>query len=170
MYFSPLPRREDLLRLLDYHPETGKFYWKARPARPGWSRKWAGKEAGTVSKSKYVSICIEGAKYRAQRLAVVWMGDEIPDGHYVDHVNGCRLLNSYENLRVASPLQNAANRAPNRGKALPKGVRRMGRKYQARLRSRGELLHLGTYTTTAAALTAYQAAAKQHFGDFARIA
>ena len=54
-----------LRELLDYNPETGEFRWRVHSGR---GRK-PGQPAGVVEPSGYRTICVDGRRYQAQRLA-----------------------------------------------------------------------------------------------------
>lgn len=91
----------------------------------------------------------------------------------VDHVNGNGLDNRRENLRSASPAQNAANVLKRRGNPSPyKGVyaRRRARdrvSWVAQIRIGGRLRYLGRFDDAAAAAHAYDFAARAAYGAFA---
>jgi hypothetical protein len=95
----------------------------------------------------------------------------LADAKLVDHRNGDKLDCTRDNLRAATPEENARNRG-----GIPatssryKGVcwNRGCGKWQAAIRVRRTLIHLGVFDDEAAAARAYDAAAWQHFGDFAR--
>lgn len=88
-----------------------------------------------------------------------------------DHRNGDRLDNRRENLRPATVAQNGANRRTNRGPKTSrfKGVRR-GRadRWRAHIGVGGRVIQLGTFATEEDAARAYDDAARQHFGEYAR--
>lgn len=54
-----------LRELLDYNPETGEFRWRVHSGR---GRK-PGQPAGVVEPNGYRTICVDGRRYQAQRLA-----------------------------------------------------------------------------------------------------
>lgn len=90
----------------------------------------------------------------------------------VDHINGDGLDNQRHNLRQATGTQNNANarrRADNRSGF--KGVSRRPdrRSWHARIQADRKLRHLGDYATPEAAARAYDAAARELFGEFARL-
>jgi hypothetical protein len=89
-----------------------------------------------------------------------------------DHVNRRRDDNRWQNLREASITQQAGNTVRGaKGETGVRGVRKMGNKFQARLRTtdpktgRGTLNHLGTFDNLEKAKAAYEAAARRYFGD-----
>lgn len=100
---------ERLREVLDYDPETGVFTWKFRPeARKEWNTRYAGKEAGSVS--RYLNIRIGTITHQAHRLAWlhvygIWPKDQI------DHKDGDKLNNRLENLREVTNRVNDLNRA-----------------------------------------------------------
>ena len=158
-----------LHELLSYDPETGLFRWKSRPgfSSRGWSESFVGKIAGT-SNNGYVQIQLDFMIYRAHRLAFLYMTGELPE--IVDHVNMNRSDNRWSNLRRATRhenYQNVPKRAWNRSGY--KGVTKHGRnRWRARIRVRGTLFELGYFDDITSAAAAYEAAAKKHFGDYAR--
>jgi hypothetical protein len=90
----------------------------------------------------------------------------------VDHINGNGLDNRRANLRIATNGQNMANRKPNRGTASGfKGVHwhPQRRKWQARVQALGIRRSLGLFDTAAEAARAYDVAARETFGEFARL-
>lgn len=148
-----------ILSELSYDPDNGLFVWVK--ARKGVR---VGSAAGSENKSGYVQIGFEGALYYAHRLAFFFMDGEMPREH-VDHVNGVRSDNRWENLRRCSRLQNAQNLAKrgNRKHDLPTGVSPNGSGFLAQIKSSGKNYYLGTYKTPDEASGAYLIAkAKLH--------
>lgn len=95
--------RSELMNEFKYDASTGLF---SRSRNRG---KWLiGSEAGGLDAKGYVCISINGSKYKAHRLAFLYMVGEIPS--IVDHVNGVRNDNRWCNLRSCNANQNAFNR------------------------------------------------------------
>lgn len=90
----------------------------------------------------------------------------------VDHRNTLRIDNRKQNLRPCVRRQNGANRGPSKnGTSGFKGVtfNKKGQRWAAQLGDLGRRYHLGFYDTPVEAALAYNAAALQHFGEFAKL-
>lgn len=95
---------------------------------------------------------------------------DAPLGVQVDHINGDKLDNRRENLRLCNNAQNARNQVRRiTGQSTYKGVRRNGKRWQAQIGALGIHKTLGTYSTEEEAALAYNAAARHHFGAFASL-
>lgn len=95
----------------------------------------------------------------------------VPRLEFTDHINGDGLDNRRDNLRVASKRQNMANRAKRSGFTsafLGVSAFRDGR-WLARIRDGERQRHLGVFDTEAEAARAYNAAALEVHGEFARL-
>lgn len=96
---------------------------------------------------------------------------------YVNHRNDDRLDNRRENLRPCTTADYTRNQKPletRRGKPLTcrlKGVcwDRSRGKYLAQIETNERCRHLGYYADPVQAAHAYDAAAREHFGEFARL-
>lgn len=88
-----------LKQLMSYDPQSGIFY-SSRSGHP----------LGTVRRTdkSYVIISIGRHKYRAHRLAFLYMTGKLPS-QLVDHQDGNGLNNSWENLREVCPVGNNRN-------------------------------------------------------------
>lgn len=107
----------------------------------------------------------------------------LPRGMHVDHINGNPLDNRRENLRMATPMQNAANaHARADGSSQYKGVHwnKEKRLWRAELnltvtpgrrgrRGKGVRLHLGSFLVEEDAALCYDQIAREWYGQYARL-
>jgi hypothetical protein len=154
---------ERLRELLEYAPETGLFYWRmARGSNP------SGRVAGSIGPGGYQTICIDGVKHYAHRLAWLYTYGEHPAGE-VDHINGDPKDARIANLRVCSRSQNARNVRPRSASGFKGAYFRPRRKaWYARIQVNGCRFYLGSFQTAQEAAAAYDCAARLHHSDFAR--
>lgn len=173
-----LPTPEQLRELLRYEPDTGKFYWRARPLDMfsssricnAWNAKHCGKEALIVENQGYRKGRIFGTDYMAHRVAWAIYHGSWPKAH-IDHADGIRSNNRIINLRDATRSQNLSNRgAQSNNKSGHKGVHWCNRskKWIAKLMSDGVAIYIGSYECPEIAAAAYACAAGKHHGEFAR--
>ena len=83
---------------------------------------------------------------------------DAPDGVWVDHING-------------DPLDNRKSSSKKGSSSSFKGVcwHKASRKWQAGIKVNRKSIHLGLFATEQQAAAAYDASAKEHFGEFARL-
>lgn len=93
-----------------------------------------------------------------------------PQGLQVDHINGDRLDNRRENLRICTQAQNVAARlkTKNQTHSKYKGIKRIRTKWSAVLRHRDKDIYLGMYDNELSAAKAYDAKALEIHGEFAK--
>ena len=95
---------------------------------------------------------------------------KVDAGSLVDHINGDRLDNRRQNLRIATPAENAANSKDRPRRSGYRGVyphKPTGR-WIAQISAGGHVRHLGIYDDPEAAARAYDLAARVQWGQFAR--
>jgi hypothetical protein len=111
-----------------------------------------------------------GGKFR--RILLHRLISGAPQGVIVDHIDGDRLNNRRENLRLCGNAENLRNRkTPKNNKTGYKGVSRDARrnKYQAIIKAENKKHYLGSFDTPEKAALAYNAAAIRLHGEFARL-
>ena len=152
---------------LHYDPDTGKFRWRVSVS----ANRKSGDEAGDQKKdSGYILIGIDGHRYRAHRLAWLYMTGEWPEDQ-IDHRDNVRHHNWWSNLRLADNQKNQANsRRPKNNTSGFKGVYLYRGRWRAKINPDRRQIHLGTFDDPSHAGAAYDRAAKQYFGEFGRAA
>ena len=139
--------------------DLARFFWQAKRDK----------------KTFYAARTVAGADGRRReqklhRAVAARMGVDIV-GTQIDHANGDGLDNRRENIRRATPQQNASNRGRFRNNSSGyKGVSFCKRlqKWQAYIRVRRLQKHLGFFAELLEAALAYDRAARKHFGAFAQ--
>lgn len=171
---KPLPSQEVLRQLLDYDPETGALKWRERGVEwfaasqvmtseqncARWNRSFAGKPAlASIACRGYPSGAILGQRALAHRVAWKWVTGRDPSE--VDHINGIRSDNRWENLRDVDRPENAKNRRLSaRNTSGSVGVYWCKRleSWRVRICVDGRRFHLGHFQTLEEAKAARKAA------------
>ena len=157
---------ERLIEVLSYDKDAGIFRWKITRG----SRR-AGTVAGnrTAPGQRYWGIMIDDVMYRAHRLAWLYMTKTWPHDQ-IDHINLNGHDNRFINLREAS---NSENRQNSRGWSRSgfKGIvfNKTWKRWVARIIVNGKFMYLGGFDAASEAAMAYDKAATEHFGQFARL-
>lgn len=165
MKILPLPSMDELNDLLRYNAETGQFTWK----KDRGFKARANTPAGTPSSSGYILLCINGKRYLAHRIAYKMVYGADPQG-ILDHIDGDMTNNRIANLRVANSVENQGNsRRPKHNTSGFKGVywHKGDERWAAQIKKGRSKIWLGGFATKEEAAAAYEAAAKEYFGDFA---
>lgn len=148
--------QEKLKSVLKYNPDTGHFtrlVWSPKEPLPG-------RPAGSLKKG-YISIKIDYKDYKAHRLAWLYMTGTFPEAE-IDHVDGDKANNRWENLRLSNPHHNQITRPLEPGIT---GTTRHGDKWRAHLTLLGRHISLGSFETRGEAYQAYLKGRKYYLGD-----
>lgn len=150
-----------LKELVEYDPAIGDLRWKVEK---GPNAK-AGGLISYVNPCGYTEVCIDGRSYRGHRLAWLYMTGQFPAG-IIDHKDGCKLNNSWENLRQATHSQNHANVRSSRCKSGFKGVSISRDKFVAEIRLNKRTIYIGSFTAPEDAHNAYKLKHVELFKEF----
>jgi hypothetical protein len=141
-----------LKEVLDYDPETGFF--TRRLKQTGVKQ---GKITGSLLREGYVVTSVDCKIYKCHRLAWLYITGAWPTGQ-IDHINGNRSDNRFDNLRDVSKQQNIENqrKAQQSNKSTNElGTWKNGSGFAARISHNNTKLYLGTFATVAEAKAAY---------------
>lgn len=157
--------QEYLKSIAYYDPETGLFKWIVKR-----KRFEIGQFFGVKEIKGYLSIRIDGKRYRLHNLAWLYMTGSFPV-NIIDHKDTNKENNKWSNLREATHSQNNFNRNKFKNNTSgAKGVtyREKYEYYEAKIKVNGKYIHLGTFKMLEEASKAYQDAAIKYAGEFAR--
>jgi hypothetical protein len=185
MASKALPSPEVLRQLLRYDPDTGKLFWLpravdffagggaggAKVAAARWNKAYAGHETFRQRDTHgYPQGQILKSRHRAHRVIWAMQTGAWPE-HEVDHVNGDRTDNRWQNLRLATHAENLRNmRRPSDNTSGAKGVsfKKDRGLWRAYITLNGRCRHLGYFANLTDASNAYAAASAELHGTFGR--
>lgn len=133
--------QKELKEYLHYSPETGFFTWIKRSG----DRIKIGSIAGCIKNDNNYRIIRLRKIYYAHRLAWLYMTGNWPENH-IDHINGIRDDNRWQNLRDVSRSTNSRNsKLPITNTSGVIGVFFSNRDnvWIARIKMNGKTIHLG---------------------------
>lgn len=139
---SKILSQDRLKELLTYDPDTGVFYRNKSVYR--WK---AGYIAGGKNVDGYIAIQIDGYKYKAHRLAFLYVNGAFPEND-VDHINGVKDDNIFINLREATTSENCKNaKISINNSSGVSGIffNKRSSKWQVQINSEGKRYHLGVF-------------------------
>lgn len=132
-----------------------------------------GTAAGYIAEDGYRRVRVDGKYHYIHRL--VWIlhtEKEVPDGLFIDHINGKRADNRIENLRLATATENQHNKLrQSNGTSNYKGVWFDSKKnvWKAAIRLEAKRYYIGQFNTELEAALAYDALALEFQGPFAKL-
>jgi hypothetical protein len=144
-----------LRELISYDPQTGLF---SRILKNGRTRA-----TGTLDTDGYIRLCIDWRIHAAARLAHLYMTGSLPI-HDMDHINGKRSDNRWENLREVPRRMNIENqrKAMSSSKSGILGAFWDRGKWVAKIGINGKVIHLGRFSSVEEAHEIYLAAKRRH--------
>jgi hypothetical protein len=170
------PSKEELDRLLRYDPKTGLLWWRKRTPdmfastrhttevnASKWNNRWAGKEALTKLNLGYRCGRLNYDYVLAHR--VIWKMVTGEDAIEVDHIDGDRSNNRWNNLRsvdASSNRKNAARRKDNTSGVVGVFWFKRDKKWAAGTNLNGKYKLLGLFDDFDQAVAARKAAERKH--------
>lgn len=149
-----------LKEMLDYDPLTGRITFAFSVC----SKTKLGEIAGSFDRKGYRKLHIDGKSYAAHRVCFLWMTGKMPVDQ-IDHINGIKDDNRFENLREVSSAINNQNKrhAQRTSQSGLIGAYFKPKKnfYQAGITVGGKFTSLGCFKTADEAHAAYVAAKRQ---------
>ena len=97
------PTQADIKNMFSYDRLTGEITRRKRKGKTGC--------VATYKTCKYIEICIGRVRFKAHRLAWIYVNGTIPDT--IDHIDGNGINNSISNLRNVTMSINQRNRKLN---------------------------------------------------------
>jgi hypothetical protein len=168
---KPTKEYEDYIREnLRYDPETGHLWW-IKPS----GRRQLDKPVGCINKTRgYVCFTLgltDGQVYCTVHRIAWFLYYGCWPKELLDHLNGIKTDNRIENLREASQQQNLRNQKSRTGSSKYKGVSwsKQSQKWRVDFRYNEKANCFGFYTSEEEAALAYDKAARELHGDYARL-
>ena len=177
---TDVPSPELLRQLLRYEPETGKLFWRKRSADlfqnkkicNTWNSKFANAPAFTSKiLGGYLIGSIHNKKYYAHRVIWAIQTGAWPKNH-IDHKDGNRANNKFENIRDVTRGQNNSNKFSQKNsssKYLGVSWRKRSKKWRVNVTKNGTTKYIGLFSDEIEAAKAYDHAAAQVHGEFAKL-
>lgn len=152
----------ELLRtLVSYDPSTGEFTRIAHVFSENGRRSGQSKLGPMTRKPNavgYITFSVNRTNVLAHRLAWLYMTGDWPDG-VIDHINGNRADNRWENLRPSDATLNQQNQRKAKSGSvvdlLGVTVDKVSGKYIAQITHNYRHIHIGRFDTAAEAHAAY---------------
>jgi len=163
-----LPPFDFINEILSYNIITGVFTWKIKK-----SNKKAGSIAGRTNTKGYRYITINKKSYAAHRLAWLLVTNKDPYPYEIDHIDGNKGNNAFNNLRQATPQQNSCNRKLGSNNSSGyKSITFMPQQplnpYTVCISQKNKSHSLGSFPTLEKAIEARDIKGRQLYGEFYR--
>lgn len=177
--------QKDLKLYLRYHKTTGNFIWRKRTPEMFnngqknskeqncniWNARFAGKVAGCKDLDGYILISINRIKYKAHRLAFLYVTGELPKND-IDHLNQITFDNSWKNLRNATRTFNNANMKKRKDNSSGyKGISwsKLREKWEVYGNINKQRKRIGMFVKLNEAIKARKKWAQENFGEYLNV-
>lgn len=132
------------------------------------------RDAALVDGRNWHAVKKCGLWYAASRInyKIVYMHRWImrpPPQMQIDHIDDDGLNNRRSNMRICTRFQNSLRRRRVNSSSGFRGVREHQGHWTATITLHGKRIYLGFFKDKTVAAQAYDAAAREHYGDFARL-
>ena len=127
---------------------------------------------GYAWRRHYFGYVTRGARVNGKKLTIRMHREiiDIQPGYECDHIDGNRQNNQRSNLRQVTHQQNMYNRGCFNGRhSKYKGVSKRRDRWKACIMQNYNHIHIGYFATEEEAALAYNAKAKELFGEYARL-
>lgn len=155
MKLKQLPEQNYLNKLFRHDSETGKLYRRINKG----PFAYAGNEVGYVNNKGYLTVSIDGSRYKVHRIIYkMYYG---VDPNQIDHINRTRADNRIINLRSVDSQGNNRNKKMHLNNTSGfTGVywHKRHKKWTAKIAVNGKAIHLGCFTEKSEAISAHQEA------------
>lgn len=105
----------------------------------------------SIDNEGYYAVVLNGKRERLHRLIYENLVGEIPEGYVIDHINGNKLDNSINNLRIVKQAVNARNVVL----AKRLDIRKSGNKFFLRFSTDGDRKYYGMFDSFDSAKSKY---------------
>ena len=172
MIAKPLPPLEELKEFLHYNPDTGIFTWKKQVTNSIKVGQKAGRIIGknSMGYGGYIIIKFNYREYYAHRLGYYMYHGIDPLEKFIDHIDGDKINNKINNLRLATKSQNNMNRSilgsNNNSGYTGVGWNKKDKKWSARITIDGVRKFLGYFINIEDAIKARKEGEIKYFGEF----
>lgn len=172
-----LPPVDYLSSIFNYDNITGKLYWKDREKQPHendrgynvWRALYLNKEAGyTHFANGYIEVRLpSGELHKAHRIVWKMLTGTEPDLK-LDHINGIKNDNRFENLRLATDQENARNTVTC-ARSGYKGVNIKGDKFFGNYTIKDKNYNSALFDSAEEAAQWYDDQVTKLYGEFAKL-
>lgn len=139
------PTKNELLKLFKY--KDGDLFNNFDRS----SRALQGHVVGSKHSGGYLRLSIDYKSHQAHRLVWIMHNGSIPDGLFIDHINGIRNDNRIENLRLVTRQENGFNDHKAKGYSWNKSEN----KWESYIKINYKKINLGKFDTESDARQAY---------------